>query len=74
MDLGWGYRRSGADSDGDRLLAHPAQRKSAEKVGALGQKLADPIMRKLHKPMDLTKSILSFRGQVVDVVKPSGRG
>lgn len=43
--------------------------KSAEKVGALGQKLADPIMRKLHKPMDLTTSILSFRGQVVDVVK-----
>ncbi|MFI0432513.1 MAG: flippase-like domain-containing protein [Candidatus Nanopelagicales bacterium] len=43
--------------------------KSAEKVGNLGQKLADPIMHKLHKPMDLTKSIMSFRGQVVDVVK-----
>ena len=42
---------------------------SARKVGALGQKLAAPVMRKLHKEMDLTDSVMSFRDEVVDVVK-----
>lgn len=43
--------------------------KSAQKVAGLGQKVADPVLHKMHKQMDLTSSVLSFRGQVVDVVK-----
>lgn len=42
---------------------------SAKKVGELGQKLAGPILRKLKKDVDITDSILSFRVEVVDVVK-----
>lgn len=42
---------------------------NARKIGALGQRLAEPILRRMHKETDVTESILSFRGQVVDVVK-----
>lgn len=42
---------------------------SARKVGELGQKIAAPVLRKMHRETDLTESILSFREEVVDVVK-----
>ena len=42
---------------------------SAAKVGEWAQKLAEPVMRRFHKETDITGSILSFRDQVVDVVK-----
>lgn len=42
---------------------------NARKIGAIGQRLAEPILRRMHKETDVTDSILSFRGQVVDVVK-----
>ena len=42
---------------------------SATKVGNLAQKIAEPVMRKFGKQTDITGSILSFREQVVDVVK-----
>lgn len=42
---------------------------SAEKVGQWAQKVAEPVMHRFHKETDIPGSILSFRGQVVDVVK-----
>lgn len=42
---------------------------SAEKVGQWAQKIAEPVMHRFHKETDIPGSILSFRGQVVDVVK-----
>jgi uncharacterized protein (TIRG00374 family) len=42
---------------------------SARKVAGWGQRVADPVLRKLNRNMDLTASVLSFREEVVDVVK-----
>lgn len=42
---------------------------SAQKVGEWAQKLAEPVMHRFHKETDIPGSILSFRDQVVDVVK-----
>lgn len=42
---------------------------SAMKVGKLGQKVAAPVFRRMHKDIDLTDSVMSFRDEVVDVVK-----
>ena len=42
---------------------------SARKIAGWGQKLADPFLRKLNRNMDITASVLSFREEVVDVVK-----
>lgn len=42
---------------------------SARGVARLGQKIADPVLHRLHKDMDLTESVLEFRLKVVDVVK-----
>ncbi len=42
---------------------------SARKVGQLGQKLAGPILRKMHKDVDITEAVLHFRIGIVDVVK-----
>lgn len=42
---------------------------SARKVAGLGQKLSDPVLHKLNRNVDLTASVLSFREEVVDVVK-----
>lgn len=43
--------------------------KSALKVGAFGQKIANPVLKKLHKQVDVTTSIMHFREGIVDVVK-----
>lgn len=42
---------------------------SARKIAGWGQKLSDPLLRKLNRQMDITASVLSFREEVVDVVK-----
>ena len=42
---------------------------SARMVARLGQKLANPFMHRLHKDIDVTESVISFRDKVVDVVK-----
>ncbi|MDQ1246654.1 MAG: putative heme transporter, partial [Actinomycetota bacterium] len=42
---------------------------SARKIAGWGQKVAAPVMRKLNRNVDLTSTVLDFRGQVVDVVK-----
>lgn len=42
---------------------------SARKVARWGQRVADPVLHKLNRNMDLTASVLSFREEVVDVVK-----
>lgn len=42
---------------------------SARAIAGWGQKLADPVLHKLNRNMNLTDSVLSFRAQVVDVVK-----
>lgn len=47
---------------------------SARRVAALGQKLANPILHKLNRNVDVTESVLSFRAQVVDVVKANWIG
>ncbi len=43
--------------------------KSAKKVGKLADHLAKPVAKRMKKKTDLTESILSFRGGIVDVVK-----
>ena len=47
---------------------------SARRVAALGQKAANPILHKLNRNVDVTESVLSFRAQVVDVVKANWIG
>jgi len=42
---------------------------NARKIGALGQRFAEPVLHRFHKQADVTGSILSFRGQVVGVVR-----
>lgn len=42
---------------------------SAAKVGQWAQRLAEPVLHRFGKETDITNSILSFRGQVVGVVK-----
>lgn len=42
---------------------------SARKIAGWGQKISDPLLRKLNRQMDLTSSVLNFREEVVDVVK-----
>lgn len=42
---------------------------SARKISELGEKLAQPVLHKLNKNIDITSTVLDFRGQVVDVVK-----
>lgn len=40
----------------------------ARKVGGLGQKLADPILKRMHKDIDLVQETVDFRSQIVGVV------
>ncbi len=42
---------------------------SARHVGALGQKLANPVLKRMHKDTDVTDAIMKFRDGIVDVVK-----
>lgn len=42
---------------------------SARKVGEWGQKVANPLLKRLHKEQDVTEAILKFRVGIVDVVK-----
>lgn len=46
---------------------------SARRVGAVGQRLADPVLTRLGRQSDLTHHILHFRGQIVDVVRKRWR-
>lgn len=40
----------------------------ARKIGGLGQKLADPILHRMHKQVDLVQETVDFRSQIVGVV------
>jgi uncharacterized protein (TIRG00374 family) len=40
----------------------------ARKIGAIGQRLADPLLHRFHKEVDVTAQILHFRNQIVGVV------
>ena len=40
----------------------------ARKIGHIGQRLADPVLRRFHKQVDVVQEVLNFRGQIVGVV------
>lgn len=40
----------------------------ARKLGGLGQKLADPILHRMHKEVDVVEEVVAFRSQIVGVV------
>ncbi|MGV1004204.1 MAG: lysylphosphatidylglycerol synthase transmembrane domain-containing protein [Candidatus Nanopelagicales bacterium] len=41
---------------------------SARKIAGFAQKLADPLMRRFNRHIDLTAQVLHFRDQIVDLV------
>ena len=40
----------------------------ARKIGGIGQKLANPILHRMHKEVDVVQEVLDFRSQIVGVV------
>lgn len=42
--------------------------KLARKIGGFGQKLANPILHRMHKDVDVVQEVLDFRAQIVGVV------
>ena len=40
----------------------------ARKIGGLGQKIANPVLHRLHKDIDVVQEVIDFRSQIVGVV------
>ncbi|MCU0299129.1 MAG: hypothetical protein MUF33_11510, partial [Candidatus Nanopelagicales bacterium] len=40
----------------------------ARKIGAFGQKLANPVLHRMHKDYDVVQEVVDFRSQIVGVV------
>ena len=40
----------------------------ARKIGGIGQKLANPILHRMHWEVDVVQEVLDFRSQIVGVV------
>jgi uncharacterized protein (TIRG00374 family) len=40
----------------------------ARKIGGVGQKLANPVLHRLHKDYDIVQEVVDFRSQIVGVV------